>query len=940
MILRYVCGLLLVFLPVLLFAQVRPGELLHNGMFEGGGGSDGRGGGVPEWEPFGVGYDIDRQIHHEGDQSIRCDSLNPNRERGAQIKLELNQKRPVPIAVSGWSKAENARGLNVNDYAIYIDAVYMDGSPLWGQVTPFRSETHDWQRRQVLVVPAKPLKSMTVIALFRNHSGTVWFDDFSAHALQGNGIFDGQPLTLPAVAPTNGAKLRVTGKDGLALDVDPKGGISSTLLNGQATGNAAGGFYLRDVARDGPLVPVRGIAVPRKSGGVNIGQNVPGLRVSFNARLSAEGDSIGVDGELTDLTKADRAISVYLALPVNALGWQWGHDIRHAQTIESSGEYAHLTHVNVGATGGLSLYPYGCIANAQGGVGIASQMDWPSIFRIFYNAPTRQFVIAWDVALTRKTANWPAGNARFRCTLFRLNPGASEECFRAATQRFYALNARAFARRAKPDGLWLPFTNPQTIQNASDFGFAYHEGDTSVKTDDALGLLSFRYSEPMTYWLPMPPSLPRTYDNALALIQDQAKGERKDPTPNTPHPTPYEWAQAVLNSGSQDAGGRFNVEFQNQPWANGAVFTLNPNPELPATVDKPTKAFLTYTLKYAMETYDNPARNKERGELDGEYLDSLESWADVLDYRPSSLASSPYPIPFDTEDRQPVVPQWYSTHTFTQFISQDLHNRSKLLMANTVPVRFAIFAPLLDVMGLEVNWLASDGKWQPDGDELFNFRRTLSRQKPYLLLMNTDFNRLTPPLVEKYFQRSLFYGVFPSMFSADAATHPYWETPAWYNRDRPLFQKYVPIIKRLSASRLGGLCTHARTSDPNVYVERYGTRLFTLFNDSSTPKETTLTSQHPRPEPINGNPARFQPAYQQRFAPQTRGEYYYLHAKTTAGRSRRDRTEVINHGEHGEHGGHRESEEKENRKEAKVAKGRLRDSSSFRALRVLRVLRG
>ncbi len=31
------------------------------------------------------------------------------------------------------------------------------------------------------------------------------------------------------------------------------------------------------------------------------------------------------------------------------------------------------------------------------------------------------------------------------------------------------------------------------------------------------------------------------------------------------------------------------------------------------------------------------------------------------------------------------------------------------------------------------------------------------------------------------------------------------------------------------------------TSAPNVYVERYGQRLFTLFNDSDRPKETTLT---------------------------------------------------------------------------------------------------
>ena len=837
--------LLLVWLCPFLSAQQRTGELLRNGTFEGGGGPDGRGGGVPEWEPFGAGYDVDRQTHHGGDQAIRCDSLNPNKERGAQIKVELKQQRAVPIVITGWSKADQAQGANANDYALYIDAEYSDGSPLWGQISAFRAGTHDWQRRQVLLLPAKPLKSVTVIALFRNHTGTVWFDDFSAHALEGSRNFDGQALAVPAFAETNGPHLRVAGKDGLALDIDPRGGIAGVKLNGQAVNGATGGFYLRDVAQDGPLVPVRGVGQARKAGGVNVGANVPGVRVSFNARIQAEGDGISVDGELTDLTKTDRAVSVYLALPLNALGWQWGQDIRHGQTIVAGQEYTNQTRVNVGATGGLSLYPYAGIASAQGGVGIASQMDWPSVFRIFYNSATRQFVIGWDFALTSKTAAWPAYNARFRCTLFRLPAGPPEWSFRQATKRFYTLNQRAFARRAHADGLWLPFTAPDSIPNASDFGFAYHEGDNSLKTDDALGILSFRYSEPMTYWLPMPPDMPRAYENALALIEKNAAlpiaaqtGGKKANALSDAQASPRDMAQAVLNSGTQDAQGRFNLEFRNEPWANGAVFILNPNPELSATPDKPTKASVTYTLSTGARTYDDPVRNKQ-GQQDGEYLDSLESWADTQNFRLSHIQACPYPVPFDLDDRQPVVPQWYSTHAFARFVSQDLHNRNKLLFANTVPVRFAIFAPLLDVMGIETDWLYADGSWHPDTDETFNFRRTMSAQKPYLLLMNADYDKFTPPLVEKYFQRSLFYGVFPSMFSQNAADHPYWETPRWFDRDRPLFKKYVPLIKRLSAAGWE-ILPYARTSEASVYVERYGTRLFTLLNDGKQARETTL----------------------------------------------------------------------------------------------------
>jgi hypothetical protein len=160
-------------------------------------------------------------------------------------------------------------------------------------------------------------------------------------------------------------------------------------------------------------------------------------------------------------------------------------------------------------------------------------------------------------------------------------------------------------------------------------------------------------------------------------------------------------------------------------------------------------------------------------------------------------------------------------------------------MANSVPVRFSIYAPLLDVMGIEVNWLSSKGEWQPDSDETFNFRRTLSGKKPYLLLMNTDYDRFTPPLVEKYFQCCLFYAVFPGMFSANAADNPYWETPRWYNRDRPLFKKYLPLIKKLSAAGWEPI-PYARSNTPSVTVERYGDHLFTVQNRGQ-PAEATIS---------------------------------------------------------------------------------------------------
>ena len=92
-------------------------------------------------------------------------------------------------------------------------------------------------------------------------------------------------------------------------------------------------------------------------------------------------------------------------------------------------------------------------------------------------------------------------------------------------------------------------------------------------------------------------------------------------------------ARAVLNSGTQDADGRYNLEFRNAPWANGAVFVLNPNPELPATAEQPTKAFLTYTLgKGAIKPMTIAVPITRRDSRTASIWTRWKGWADVLDY--------------------------------------------------------------------------------------------------------------------------------------------------------------------------------------------------------------------------------------------------------------------------------------------------------------------
>jgi hypothetical protein len=137
-----------------------------------------------------------------------------------------------------------------------------------------------------------------------------------------------------------------------------------------------------------------------------------------------------------------------------------------------------------------------------------------------------------------------------------------------------------------------------------------------------------------------------------------------------------------------------------------------------------------------------------------------------------------------------------------------------------------------------------EGKLTPVPEERYLFFRAMSGRKPYLMLMNNRYEDAS--VMEPYFQRSLFYAVFPSMFQGHAAMNEtaYFSNPAWYNRDRALFVKYIPMIRKLDEA--GWEPVPCATVDPpDVRIERYGSfergnLAFTLHNPGDRPCEARL----------------------------------------------------------------------------------------------------
>lgn len=221
--------------------------------------------------------------------------------------------------------------------------------------------------------------------------------------------------------------------------------------------------------------------------------------------------------------------------------------------------------------------------------------------------------------------------------------------------------------------------------------------------------------------------------------------------------------------------------------------------------------------------------------LDGTYVDSLEGWGTARNFDRRQFRDIQIPLTFDTQSRKPIILNIFSTYEFVRELERRMRARAKLTMANGVAHRFPFFGHLLDVMGTETDWHRGQ-KWQPMSDRALNMKRATCYQKPYCFLMNTHYEDFSFELVERYMKRSLFYGCFPGMFSEDAATNTYFGNPTWYNRDRPLFSKYVPLVQGIAKAGWEPI-THAHTDVKHVYVERYGSTpasglFFTVLNDS------------------------------------------------------------------------------------------------------------
>jgi hypothetical protein len=718
------------------------------------------------WRPHEAGFEA------MPDGVIRLDNGGDARaRRGASQVVTLDQAQPTPIVLEAESRAAGVTGGPDNDYALYVDLVLDDGTPVYGQASPFAVGTHDWQPVRLTIVPDRPVRSASVYALLRGHAGRADFRRIRLRTLDaaaGGLLFDSVPVV-------------------------PKG-------------RAVAGYQLRDVAAAGGFVRIEREA----------------LGVTLDAKATARDGATFHEVTLRDTTGRDRALTLVHAVPVAPEGLRWLDDPRREVAVTPGREFGRTTR-HAGGTGRLSRYPLGAVASAAAGHALATDPATPAVFRVAYNAGTGELFLAYDLALT---AERPSVTLRFAA--FTVDPAWG---FRAAWNSYMNLYPEAFRRRVDRQGLWMPFARISRIPHPEDFGFRIKEGADETAYDDAHDILTFRYTEPLTWWMPMPKGMPRTLEAAGAEARRRAdRGDRA--------------ALAWLSSAMHGPDAAPVARLLDTPWNDGAVWSMNSMPGI-GGADAPNDFRLKWNAQVRARYY-GPDR---RGDLDGEYVDSSEGYVTTpLDFRRDHLAAATTALTFDAQTLRPAIDRGLVAFEYIRAIADDMHGMGKLIMANGTPSDVPWLAPLVDVLGTESDWNPG-GRWRPMPDAELLYRRALCGPKPFCFLMNTAFDSFGTDLVERYMKRCLAYGMFPGFFSADASTGHYFSRPELYERDRPLFRKYVPLCRRVAEAGWRPI-TGARSSDDRVHVERFGegaTSYLTVLNDSDAPRTATIAADGPPP---------------------------------------------------------------------------------------------
>lgn len=564
------------------------------------------------------------------------------------------------------------------------------------------------------------------------------------------------------------------------------------------------GFLVRDVQRaDDGYAPIP------------VGGEAKGVRLSVVETPAADGATYRVTVE--DRTGRDRALTLVYAWPLPAGDLVFEEDPRTAVPLaDNAPQRSDAQAMGCGA-GGLNRWPFGAVSVGGRGFALGIDTAHPAYFRTAVHPRTRLLFIAFDLGLAPEKRT-----AAFAFRRFTFTGG-----FRGALAAYAAREPDAFKTRVPDQGIWMPFRAIKSVENWQDFGFKFKEGNDETAWDDAHGIFTFRYTEPTTWWLSMDKAHGTnrfTMADCLAKVESlAAKGD----------PRARAWRGSVM----RDEDGARVGRVMDTPWCRGAIWLLSPLPDIAGVCEYKVKNTEADFAKF----YAKPFPVGQ----DGEYIDSAEGYlTPTLDFNRAVFVASDTPLVFSSdEDHRPALFKGLSMYEYVRRTAARVWPRGRFVMANGVPGRWPWLPAYVDVGGTETKWIDEEGRWRPESHRSLLYKRALSMGKPYCYLQNVDFEKFAYADMENFMRHCVAYGLFPGCFSHNASEGHYFTRPEVYNRDRPLFKKYVPLCKMLSEAGWRPVNTLVASTDARVFVEQFGARYVTVFNSARATVKVRLTAK-------------------------------------------------------------------------------------------------
>ena len=528
--------------------------------------------------------------------------------------------------------------------------------------------------------------------------------------------------------------------------------------------------------------------------GVSVSRET-GLRLSAVHR--AQGGRIRVDVEVEDLRRTDRRIVVSYRIPLEAAGWTWWDNICHKRRVSEPALYRRTEPIEMG-DGQCSIFPFNSLADKRVGLTLGVPLDQGCrVWNVGYDNAKKQFVINFYLGLSQVTRKFP-GKATCSFILYRHDPVWG---MRAAARRFYDFYPQHFVKRI-PYEAHLNYSRIEALDSETGALMSGWRTKRVVAQDGS------DFGE----------SIPCFIQEHGAYTTAKWRGRKSEPTDDEVRAFLKRIGnQRALDQITHNPRGRIIYHKKTDkgryaPKEGGWMFEfrVNEDPEICDAVPKRVeKAWTAWRKK-------NPDLPPFHYKLTS---DTIQGYAQTggnpthtnhgADYRREHLPYTDVPLCFDKATLAlGRVNMLYDL--LTTFYWPD-SEKKKYLVTGNAGMWNPFCRPYLDCGMIEGEpWPArSDPELSGIGVRSMCYQKLWRFWRVNYWGQKGDYN---PEAVRLHFHRGMHWAIYP------VGTWPLRKTTDDY---RHFFRRYEPVIEIISGSGWEPV-THARSSDTDVFVERYG----------------------------------------------------------------------------------------------------------------------